>query len=41
MEDPLNEVAQVVKLVTAAVNPDVQKAAVLKYGIATRNRDIC
>ncbi|KAJ3544781.1 hypothetical protein NM688_g5702 [Phlebia brevispora] len=31
MDDPAKEIAQVVNLVTAAVNPDIQKAAVLKY----------
>ncbi|RPD54552.1 hypothetical protein L226DRAFT_261089 [Lentinus tigrinus ALCF2SS1-7] len=31
MEDPAKEIADVALLVTAAVNPEVQKAAVLKY----------
>ena len=31
MEDPAKEIANVAVLVTAAVNPEIQKAAVLKY----------
>ncbi|KAI0700853.1 hypothetical protein C8T65DRAFT_580001 [Cerioporus squamosus] len=31
MEDPANEIANVATLVTAAINPEIQKAAVLKY----------
>ncbi|TFK94465.1 hypothetical protein K466DRAFT_535726 [Polyporus arcularius HHB13444] len=31
MEDPANEITNVITLLTAAVNPEIQKAAVLKY----------
>ncbi|RDX39712.1 hypothetical protein OH76DRAFT_1330941, partial [Lentinus brumalis] len=31
MENPANEITNVIKLVTAAVNPEIQKAAVLQY----------
>lgn len=31
MEDPAKEIATVASLVTAAINPEIQKASVLKY----------
>ena len=39
MENPEKEITDVVNLVTAAVNPEIQKIAVLKYVRGRRLRN--
>ena len=39
MEDPERDIEQVIMLLTTAVNPEIQKATILKYFMFTRRKN--